>query len=288
MMRSCDTMREDFSALLDGELTPFEQAEIEAHLSECSECLRILGGMKKVDDLYRALEPAVAPGDFEERLKQRLRPKVRLFTGRRMATRRIWLLAAAGLIAVLSLFLMRMQTPSPDHMQLTRAQEPPTAPKGGLMTEAEMARPMPPPPAPLAVAEPAATADTHTEALPEQAAAAPASPPRADMPQPEVHGDGVAMQYPVRTSALGGARAPQKMPIQHVGPRAFTLVEGVWREEGYAGEPATPLLRQSEEFHALCERHPDLPAIAALGPTVIFRLEETWRQIETPADTAGH
>jgi len=287
-MRSCEAMREDFSALLDGELEPFQRTEIEEHLSECSECLRVLGGMKKVDDLYRALEPAAAPADFEERLKQRLQPRVRLFTARKTAVRRIWpLAAAAGLLAVLSVFLMRMQTPSPDRLQLTRTQGPPTAP-ADLMIEADMAHPMPPP-APLAVAEPATTADTYAEALPEQpAAAAPASPPRADMPQPEAAGDGVAMKDAVRPRAPGALRSMQEPPTRQVGERAFALVEGVWREQGYADEPVTPLLRDSEEFRALCERHDDLPAIAALGPAVILRLEETWRQIKPAADEAGH
>ena len=36
----CAQAKEEFSALLDGELTPESRAAIEAHLSECSDCLR--------------------------------------------------------------------------------------------------------------------------------------------------------------------------------------------------------------------------------------------------------
>lgn len=309
-MRSCESMREDFSALLDGELDPFQRTAIEEHLSQCSECLRALGGMKKVDDLYRALAPVSAPPDFEERLKQRLQPRVRLFAGRKTAVRRIWpLAAAAGLVAILSVFLMRMQSPAPDRLQLTRAQQPPSTsadrpafvPDAGaprtqgpptaaadLMTKTDMARPMPPS-APLASAESGTSADAHSATLPEQRAAeAPAPLARAERIHLESRRDAVAVKDAGRTHAPVALRSMQEPPRRQVGDRAFALVAGVWREQGYAGEPVTPLLRGSEEFRALCDRHDDLPAIAALGPTVIFRLEERWRQIEPAADGADH
>ncbi len=42
-------VREDFSALLDNELTHEERELVEGHLSECAECLRELDALKRVD-----------------------------------------------------------------------------------------------------------------------------------------------------------------------------------------------------------------------------------------------
>lgn len=59
----CESIREEFSALLDGELTADEQARIDEHLLGCSECLRSLDAMKKVMGLYDELPRVEAPED---------------------------------------------------------------------------------------------------------------------------------------------------------------------------------------------------------------------------------
>lgn len=74
----CMETREEFSALLDEELTPEERERVEAHLSECSECLRELNALKRVDDAYGALPEVVAPKGFEKRVRGVARPRRRI------------------------------------------------------------------------------------------------------------------------------------------------------------------------------------------------------------------
>ena len=69
---SCEQAREEFSALLDGELDIEEQDGIERHLSECADCLRELDGMKKVTDEYEGLPEVAAPDDLEEAILQEI------------------------------------------------------------------------------------------------------------------------------------------------------------------------------------------------------------------------
>ncbi len=64
---TCIEAREEFSALLDGELEIENQDGLEQHLAECSECLRELDSLKKVSDAYETLPNLEAPDDlFEE------------------------------------------------------------------------------------------------------------------------------------------------------------------------------------------------------------------------------
>ena len=61
---TCAEARDEFSALLDGELDADAQEGLERHLAECSDCLRDLDGLKKVSDTYRELPAADLPEDF--------------------------------------------------------------------------------------------------------------------------------------------------------------------------------------------------------------------------------
>ncbi|MDP7638698.1 MAG: zf-HC2 domain-containing protein, partial [Candidatus Hydrogenedentes bacterium] len=70
-----DSFREDFSALLDGELSAEDREAIENHLSQCSECLRALDGFQKVDCLFQALPAVDAPGRLEDAVREVLRPQ---------------------------------------------------------------------------------------------------------------------------------------------------------------------------------------------------------------------
>ena len=110
----CAEVREEFSALLDGELTPEARAAIEAHLSECAGCLRELERFKRVDAAYRALQQHRAPADFEQRVAEALRPKV--IRQRRPAPRhrRVWplLAAVAAVLVMLGGAFLQLRTPS--------------------------------------------------------------------------------------------------------------------------------------------------------------------------------
>lgn len=91
-------MKQEFSALLDGELTPEKRAAIEAHLAESAEDLRELDGYKRVDALFRGLPREEAPEELEKRLETELRRGPLQFTARRLHQRQVWpLLSAAAM-----------------------------------------------------------------------------------------------------------------------------------------------------------------------------------------------
>jgi len=98
----CAAVREEFSALIDGELAPEQRAAVEAHLSQCSGCLRELERIKRIDVLYRGLAPQTAPICFEEGVNRAVlaasgtgrRPRMRLWP------RFLPVLAAAALLLV--------------------------------------------------------------------------------------------------------------------------------------------------------------------------------------------
>ena len=102
----CQEVREDFSALLDGELNTQEQEAVESHLSECSECLRELDGLNRVDSLYSAMPAMNAPEGFDESVHASLRPGRSFLWPRSARGRRILgltLAAAAGILLMVSI-----------------------------------------------------------------------------------------------------------------------------------------------------------------------------------------
>jgi hypothetical protein len=107
-----DEIRDKFSPLLDGELSPEERAEVEQALSEDADLLRELDGLKRVDDLYRALPRAAAPDGFEEGVKEKLRSKVRTFSGAPRRLRRLAPALAAAVVLVSAVTLVWFQTQS--------------------------------------------------------------------------------------------------------------------------------------------------------------------------------
>lgn len=104
---ACAATREEFSGLLDEELSPTARAQVVDHLAECSDCLRALDGMKKVTDLYRALPNVPAPAGFEEAVRRAVRPRLFEFPRRARAAALLGLAAAAALALVTVPFAMR-------------------------------------------------------------------------------------------------------------------------------------------------------------------------------------
>ncbi len=101
MTMNCDTARDEFSALLDGELTPEARAAVEAHLAECSECLRRLEGYRRVSSIYQGLGRVAAPDELETRVRRALRP-VALASSARLSRRSVLpLLASAAALAIM-------------------------------------------------------------------------------------------------------------------------------------------------------------------------------------------
>lgn len=123
----CTQARDEFSALLDGELAPEERAAVESHLSLCSDCLRELDGLKRVDVFYRQLPSVKAPEGFEEGVRQGLRTRVLLRFPRR---RPVWpyLAAAAGFLLVLGVAFVQFALPGSGHMRMAAVPQAESAP----------------------------------------------------------------------------------------------------------------------------------------------------------------
>jgi anti-sigma factor RsiW len=76
-MPTCEDIQEEFSALLDDALDIETRDTIEAHLCDCSDCLRELHSLKRASDLYRAQPRVRAPEDFQEQVMRALEPRTR-------------------------------------------------------------------------------------------------------------------------------------------------------------------------------------------------------------------
>lgn len=109
----CTDVREEFSALLDGELSPEQQERVEAHLAQCADCLRELDGLKRIDTLYRDLPGVPAPEDFEVRLRKAIRPNIIRFPRLSLRNRPLItaLASAAALVLVVGASFMVLRTP---------------------------------------------------------------------------------------------------------------------------------------------------------------------------------
>ncbi len=119
-------VREDFSALLDDELTLEERELIEGHLSECAECLRELDALKQVDVAYSALSQVKAPEDFEEGVRRAIRPRTLRFPalGGGRSTRWMRPIAAmAALLLVMFGAMFVLQPTEPDRVQIANVLE---------------------------------------------------------------------------------------------------------------------------------------------------------------------
>ena len=67
----CRPFLEDFSAFVDGELSPGRRAEVQAHVDCCQACLDHLTAYRRGITVLRSLE-AEEPFDFWTRLESRL------------------------------------------------------------------------------------------------------------------------------------------------------------------------------------------------------------------------
>lgn len=111
----CTDVRDDFSALLDGELAADEREALEAHLSDCSDCLRALDGVKRVDTLFRKLPSVGAPKGFDASLREARKPKLLRFpTGGRSLRVASMVAAAAGLMIVAGIAFVAVRGGSPE------------------------------------------------------------------------------------------------------------------------------------------------------------------------------
>lgn len=109
--RPCRAFLDDFSAFVDGHLSPARRAEIQAHVDCCQRCLDHLTAYMRGVTVLRSIE-AGASGDFWERLERRIWPDegLTVVDGGRDAGYTVgrWPGPAVGLAAaaVLALFVM--------------------------------------------------------------------------------------------------------------------------------------------------------------------------------------
>ncbi len=68
-MKSCQSIRDRFSAYLDGALTGILMQEIATHLESCVECEREFAGWREMHAALASLGPARAPADLALRLR---------------------------------------------------------------------------------------------------------------------------------------------------------------------------------------------------------------------------
>lgn len=101
-MRGC--VAEDLSALVDGELSSAEEAEVRAHLATCAQCSAELAAVEAVRSLVRALPLLDLPPVVVERVR---------WADRRRAPSRIAAVAAAG-VAVAASLLFAVVAPQAD------------------------------------------------------------------------------------------------------------------------------------------------------------------------------
>lgn len=101
-MLGCEEAREEFSALLDGEIDTGRRTAVESHLSECSDCLRELGRYQKIAALYLGLDPVRAPEGFEARVARAIRPKTRLRSVHHFAWYAVLPAMAAAAVAIIA------------------------------------------------------------------------------------------------------------------------------------------------------------------------------------------
>lgn len=201
----CEAVREEFSALLDGELPAAELEGVEAHLADCGACLRALNRLKRVDDAYAGLSPVRAPEDFEARVHDAIRPA----PARRFPIRPVLgaLFAAAAVLIVVAVWPRTAVAPGDGAFQLSKSVD--ERPEEGPATE-----------------EAKAAAD----------AAGPGSPgPVQEVPVEPETGDGdTARDF--ADDAAAAAPAPQALRMENAEPgRRAGGSEGELRERFEAG-----------------------------------------------------
>lgn len=68
-MRSCSTVRSQFSEYLDGQMTGTAMQKVAGHMRQCSECRAEFEGWKKTQAVLADLGPLKAPSDLALRLR---------------------------------------------------------------------------------------------------------------------------------------------------------------------------------------------------------------------------
>lgn len=127
---SCADNRLLHSALLDGELSAAERAQVEAHLATCADCTAELAALARTLGMLHALPAARAPLGFVDRVLEAARP---LPWHRRLGRRlfqplRVKLPLEAAAVVLVALGAVYVFQNTPELQQASRQEQPASAP----------------------------------------------------------------------------------------------------------------------------------------------------------------
>lgn len=132
-----EDIREQFSAYLDGEMGAEARAAFEARVAADPALRAELDAGRRVDALYRELEPVRAPEALEAAVLDEMRGTRIRFRRPRAAPVRLWpVLAAAACFVVVAGLMFSRFTYMPSQMQLAREKAAPQSPVREVATEA--------------------------------------------------------------------------------------------------------------------------------------------------------
>ena len=124
---NCEWIKEHVSEMLDGLLTPEEQAEAQAHLDICAECSLLVSEVKQDMSLLQGLGDIPVPVELKQRIAHALaKPKLQKNPWRFFLPR-LAPVAAAVLISVLSINTVPGYLAS--RQKLTQEAQPDLAPR---------------------------------------------------------------------------------------------------------------------------------------------------------------
>ncbi len=277
----CNDIRENFSALLDDELSSEEREHVENHLAQCSECLRALDGLQRVDGLYQALPEVDAPDHLSDAVREALRPKERPrnwfgpLPRISLVEAAVVLLIVGGLSTVIGLRVdapvrvAKLESASPAVAESTEEKRSDSKEDLDLaqIPEAEMV-------ADQAFADDAPplgeTAEESLEKGVRTESPAPAKPSRRPTPQAP------------KAKAI---RAPHEAAIATIAPRIFEERDGIHYEVGYESQELTRITRDTAAFDTLLEAHAATREDIARHDRIVIRLGETWYLVEPAANS---
>lgn len=100
---NCEEFRELISARLDGELSPEEARDLEAHLEQCGDCAAFLQELEHLQALAQESPSASMPSDVQRAILRQTSQRAtwlrRIFTGHyRIPRPVVWAAAAALLV----------------------------------------------------------------------------------------------------------------------------------------------------------------------------------------------
>ena len=75
-MLTCKEFLTDLSDFLDEDIEPALRAQLDKHLTECSNCWVVVDTCKKTMRVYKGMEPQSIPNEVEARLMDALRRKM--------------------------------------------------------------------------------------------------------------------------------------------------------------------------------------------------------------------